>query len=160
MRNRRINAVLWSATAVFAAGAVAVMAWAVLAPLPVTPAAGAPRDRARMSGDGRSALPAIESFEAVWQVRLRRPLVDGEPELAAGAVPTPASGTAPPLTLVGTIGTSLAMLRTPSAQVEVRGVGEQLLGAEVVAVRPAQVDLRYNGQVVTLSKPPERATDR
>ena len=39
--------------------------------------------------------------------------------------------------------------------VEVRGVGESLNGVTVLAVRPAEVDVRFNGQVVKLAKPRE-----
>lgn len=150
---------LWTATALLAAGAAAVVAWAALAPLHDFAAPGEMR-QARTSHTRPNAVPAIESFEPIWEARLRGPLGDGEPELADAGRAPPAAGASPPLTLVGTIGTSLAMLRTPSAQVEVRGVGETLLGAEVVSVRPAQVDLRYNGRLVTLNKPPEQSVGR
>jgi hypothetical protein len=52
------------------------------------------------------------------------------------------------------VGHSLALLATPEGGVVVRGVGESLSGAEVISVQPLRVDLRYNGKVVTLTKPP------
>lgn len=63
------------------------------------------------------------------------------------------------LTLVGTIGQSLAMLRTADGSVEVCGVGETVGGAEVVSVRPRRVEVRINGQLVALTKADADATD-
>ena len=60
------------------------------------------------------------------------------------------------LTLVGTIGTTLALLKTPTNTVEVRGVGESLNGVTVLAVRPSEVDVRFNGQILKLAKPAEQ----
>jgi hypothetical protein len=160
MAKQRINTALWMAATLLVAGAAVVVSWAVLAPAPDAVRAEGRMRSAAATQARPNAAPPIETFEPVWEARLRRTFADAELEHADGGPAAPSTGASPPLTLVGTIGTSLAMLRTPAAQIEVRGVGEKLLGAEIVAVRPAQVDLRYNGRLVTLSKPPEHGTGR
>jgi hypothetical protein len=65
----------------------------------------------------------------------------------------PATTANGPFTLVGTIGDSVVMIRTPAGQVEVKSVGELASGARIVAIRPMQVDVELNGQRMTISKP-------
>ena len=71
--------------------------------------------------------------------------------LAADVAPAPQGF---PVSLVGTVGDTLAILRQENGQVEVRGAGENVAGVEVLEVRPARVRVRFNGQELTLEKPP------
>ena len=71
---------------------------------------------------------------------------------------SPAEATAPggfQLTLAGTIGNSLALLRRADGSIEVKAVGESIDGVEVLAIRSGQIELRVNGEKVTLKKPKE-----
>ncbi|HZK82385.1 MAG TPA: hypothetical protein VFC46_14990, partial [Humisphaera sp.] len=77
---------------------------------------------------------------------------------AIAAQATAAAGLMPPVTLVGTVGTSLAMLRGPDGVISVLSVGDQLAGAQVLAIRPAQIDVRFNSRTLTLDKPKEAGT--
>lgn len=132
---------LWTGAAMLLLGGVSALAWALLAPLETVSAAGV----------GPATRPATRpaELEVVYAADFR-------PALLAGAqVAEVAQGPLPPLALVGTVGDSLALLRTSANVVEVKAIGEKLLGAEVLAVRSGEVDLRYNGKVVTLKKPPE-----
>jgi hypothetical protein len=91
---------------------------------------------------------------------LRRPLIDPEndaqsPEAIAAQATAGGSTAPPPITLVGTIGESLAMLRGTDGNVSVLKIGDQLDGVQLLAVRPAQVDVRYNNRTLTLDKPKE-----
>lgn len=167
MNTRRTNSILWGTAAALGCAAVGVAATGLLLPLDgrsddeadVVRQAGPATRTASAGGPG---LPPLESFAPVWTARLRRPFAVAETSPPASVVPTPAAvrsaATAadqppPPLTLVGTIGDALALLRAPDGSVEVRAVGESVAAATVLAVRPAQVDLRYNGRLVTLRRP-------
>ena len=107
-------------------------------------------------------------FEAAGILRpglgesIRRPLndetTDAKSPEAIAAQATAAAGLMPPITLVGTVGTSLAMLRGPDGVVSVLSVGDQLAGAQVLAIRPAQIDVRFNSRTLTLDKPKETGT--
>jgi hypothetical protein len=58
--------------------------------------------------------------------------------------------------LVGTIGNSVALVRTGAGgAIEVKGVGEQVNGAKIVAIRPMQVDVEVGGARMTIVKPRE-----
>jgi hypothetical protein len=160
MTARQINQMLWSAAACFCGGAVIVVLLGVLIPTTAsTPA------QPIQSGDvgkhtmpsAQASLPPLESFESIWTKPLRRALLEGPVTAQAmtPAGPVVAVPGALPITLVGTIGNTLAMLQNPDGSVVVRGVGDQLAGAEVIAIRPGQIDVRYNGQALTLNKPKE-----
>jgi hypothetical protein len=105
------------------------------------------------------ATPAdpLQEFERVWTRRFQGP----DRQTPQNELPEPAPIVAAatnesdpmPLTLVGTVGRTLALLRTTDGTVEVRAVGETLAGAEIVSVEPSRVEVRYNGRVVTLVKP-------
>jgi len=156
MTARQINQALWAAAACLCGVAVIVLVFGVLLPTSV----GNARTEAPGSGDkhampsAQASLPSLESFESIWAKPLRRTLVDSP----AGSSPTTPAGPvvaapgAVPITLVGTIGTTLAMLQNPDGSVVVKGIGDQLAGAEVTAIRPGQVDVRYNGLALTLTK--------
>jgi len=150
---RQINSVLWAASAALAIGAVVCAGLTVLWPLQVD--ADAQRDAIASASTQPASLPPLESLQAAANVPLRtRAAAVATTQDAASASSASASNT-PPFTLVGTIGTSLALLRTPAGQIELKAVGEEAMGAKVLAIRPAQVDVRFNGQSLTLQKPKE-----
>ena len=152
MNSRQINAVLWTAAAVLASGAVVCALLIVLWPLKGS--ANPDANRLVSASTQPASLPALESLRTAASVPLRRSGAIATTQDAAN--PSLAStSNAPPFTLVGTIGTSLALLRTPAGQVELKAVGEEAMGAKVLAIRPAQVDVRFNGQSLTLQKPKE-----
>jgi hypothetical protein len=98
---------------------------------------------------GEAARPdSLDRYKVVWSRSLR----DLSPAAPAARATTDAGELH--LSLVGTVGHSLALLQTPEGGVEVRAVGETLGGAEVLSVEPLKVELRYNGRIVTLVKPP------
>jgi hypothetical protein len=161
MNARQINTMLWATAAALLAGgasAVALMLW-----LPLERQGASDAGHARSSTKPTTApasLPPLAAFEKLWSTPLRQPLGAAAPMTQTTqepivATPTTADGAPPPVSLVGTIGTSLAMLKTPSNAVEVCGVGESVNGVTVLAVRPAEVDVRYMGRTLKLSKPPE-----
>lgn len=164
MTARQINLLLRTAAAVVCGVGVLATAGLVVLPLRVSAAHGQsvhPQD-APSSADVLTTLPPIESFSAAWTGPLRRPLVDVDaPPVETPTVTTNAvaatSGSTAQFALVGTVGTSLAMLRGPDGVVMVKGVGDLIAGAVVVAIRPTRVDLRMNGSIVTVEKPPTDA---
>jgi len=134
-----------------AIGAIACASLTLLWPLNTRVATD--RDVTASASTQPSSLPPVESLQAVANVQLRRvTAVAATQSITAGS--ELASDT-PPFTLAGTIGTSLALLRTPAGQIELKAVGEEAMGAKVLAIRPSQVDVRFNGQSVTLQKPKE-----
>jgi hypothetical protein len=151
MTARLINQMLWVTAACFCGVAVLVVLLGVL--IPTT--ASTPAQPAHSADHDKHAPPALESFESIWAKPLRRALIEGPvtPQAMTPAGPVVAAPGALPITLVGTIGNTLAMLQNPDGSVVVKGVGDQLAGAEVTAIRPGQIDVKYNGQALTLNKP-------
>lgn len=164
MTARQINLLLQSGAACLGGAAILLAAGIMFLPLGVSssPNRVVRPTNASSTSDAPTTLPPVESFRAIWANSLRRPLVDVEeaptvsPQNTAAPAPAP-SVALPPLALVGTVGTSLAMLRGADGSIQVKGVGDTISGAEVVAIRENQVDLRLNGSVTTLEKP--RAED-
>jgi len=158
MSARQLNTILWSLATLLACAALGVLAIGVLMPLQPSPAATATSvGKAAAAGANTTAIPSVESFEPVLNRSLRIALNDAGPA-AARAAPAAAPATtapAPSLVLVGTIGKSLAMIKTPDGNVALAGVGEQINGADVLAIRPTQVDVRIGGKTVTLEIPAE-----
>src|SRR5690349_20741307 len=152
MNSRQINSVLWTVAATLAIGALTCALLTVLWPLH---GVAEPGDVAIATASTQpTSLPPLESLQTAANVPLRRAVAVATTQDAANAPAASASET-PPFTLAGTIGTSLALLRTPAGQIELKAVGEEAMGAKVLAIRPSQVDVRFNGQSVTLQKPKE-----
>lgn len=158
MNAKQINLVLWSAAGVASTAAIASLALGVLLPLQKVEStqfhAAVPASRPTAI----AGVPPASAFEKIWGMSLRQPLGDAPPSVptppvANVVVPVPAPASGLPVSLVGTIGTSIAMLKSANNAVEVCAVGESLNGVTVVAVRQAEVDVRFNGQIVKLSKP-------
>ena len=103
----------------------------------------------------------VAMLEPALSLRLRQPLGQAAPSLAA-TQQSPTESSAPaatsdqlPFTLVGTIGDSLALLRGADGNVEIKGVDENIAGAQVVAISPGEIRVRYNGKIAKLVKPKE-----
>jgi len=152
MNSRQINSLLWTAAATLAIGAVTCATLTVTWPLARD--ATADPDVVAAASTQPASLPPLESLQAAANVPLRRVATVASTQDTPNARTASASDT-PPFTLAGTIGTSLALLRTPAGQIELKAVGEEAMGAKVLAIRPSQVDVQFNGQSVTLQKPKE-----
>ena len=151
MNSRQINSVLWTAAAMLAIAAVTCAALTVMWPLSVGVQANG--DASASASTQPSSLPPLESLQAAANVPLRRDAAAATTQAVTASNSVPAD--TPPFTLAGTIGTSLALLRTPAGHIELKAVGDDAMGAKVLAIRPSQVDVRFNGQSVTLQKPKE-----
>lgn len=155
MTTRQINVLLWASATALCAAALAVALWGILAPVGDV-GAGAAAQPVTTPGNAQLAsasLPSLESFAPVWSKPIRRPLVDGQmvasaPDTAAA----PIADTSLPVTLVGTIGNSLAMLKLADGSIALKGPGDQVAGVDVLSVRPAAVDIRFAGRTITLNK--------
>jgi hypothetical protein len=154
MNVRRINSMLWLATLACVALAAASLAAGLLLPLEGG-ASESSGNRISKSQSHRSptAVAALESFEQIASRKFRSPLADVAAAAAPAGVAAPGGqqGGAGPV-LVGTIGDSLAMFRMPDGSIALKGVGDSLDGAEVVAIHPEQVETRANGRSVTFTK--------
>jgi hypothetical protein len=161
MNARQINSMLWATAATLVAGGIAAVALMLWLPLERQESADAARRTpATKPTTAPGSLPPLAAFEKLWSMPLRQPLGAAAPMTQAETAVTPptptvSDGSPPPVSLVGTIGTSLAMLKTASNAVEVCAVGESVNGVTVLAVRPAEIDIRYMGRTLKLSKPPE-----
>ena len=153
MNSRQINTLLWTAAATLVIGAVTCATVTVLWPL--KRAHDSDRDAIASASTMPASLPPLESLQAAASVPLHRSSTAAVATTQAVAAATTSAPETPPFTLAGTIGTSLALLRTPAGQIELKSVGEEAMGAKVIAIRPSQVDVRFNGQSVTLQKPKE-----
>ena len=152
MNSRQINSVLWTAAAMLAIGAVTCAALTVMWPL--SGGVQANGDASVSASTQPSSLPPLESLQAAANVPLRRAAAAATTQAVTASNNSVPADT-PPFTLAGTIGTSLALLRTPAGHIELKAVGDDAMGAKVLAIRPSQVDVRFNGQAVTLQKPKE-----
>ena len=160
MTVRRANLLLWTAAGVLGAGAMTVLSFGMLWPVtgsspPQPPSVAAPTTT-RAPSPTPTTAPTLAGYDSVWTLRLRQPLNAPAAAPAVAAAPKPVAAPAQfPVTLVGTVGDSLAMLKMPNGEVQVKRVGESAGGAKIVAVRRAQADVQLNGQLVTLHKPKE-----
>ena len=138
--------------------ATLVVLWGLLAPYDAaedTSPGAAPRTSAPVRPSARAGgTPTLAEFEEVWDVDLRRPLVDPAPAVTASSVIRAAQAAAPiGLKLAGTVvepGHSMAVFVTPAGKSELKAVGDKAGNAEVVDIQSDRVTLRYNGSPVTL----------
>jgi hypothetical protein len=82
--------------------------------------------------------------------------------VVAGGTPDAAAPPAafPPLVLVGTIGNTLAMLRTADGKIQVRSPGESIAGATVRSVSRERVEFDWNGRRVSITRAAPAAAAR
>jgi hypothetical protein len=160
MNVRRVNRGLWTLTAALAAAAFACAVLGVVVPVeaPVADTELWRRPAATSQASPDSQLP-LSAFESIWALNLRKPLTESAADAArtTDANPTTmATGGGGPFVLVGTIGNSVALVRAGAGgAIEVKGVGEQVNGAKIVAIRPMQVDVEVGGARMTIVKPRE-----
>jgi len=150
MSSRRINAMLWSGAFVLAALTVLLVAWAILSPVEPEALEQARKLLPQTNPTNASGLPALSDVQALLDKPLRKNLNSAAPTTSVANLSNNANQ--PPLTLVGTIGNSLAMLRMPDGKIELKAVGESIAGMTVVAISPNKVDVRHNGKVISLDK--------
>jgi hypothetical protein len=154
----RINSMLRYAAMVFVAASLLAIALGLFVPLSTSETALSPANHGGSSVPVGSSVanPPLSAFESVFARRLRDSIGD---QGVASAAPSQSGDVAPPqqLTLVGTIGTSLAMIQGPDGTVALVEIGDDVDGAQAVAIRPTQVDLRLNGRIITLRKAPDAA---
>jgi hypothetical protein len=154
MTMRRINLLLWTATALLMVAAAGIVAAAIVMPLATL---GSQMPAPDISAATQPQVDALEDYARIWSRSLRN--LESRTDAPAVASTQPAKG--PGLTLAGTVGHSVALLRTADGAVHVRAVGERLAGAQVVAIEPYKVELRHDGQTITLAKPrPGMITER
>ena len=104
---------------------------------------------------GPAAAPPPDAFGSALDRPWRPSLGDtpsGTTAVASSAPALPAAALPQRLTLVGTVGESVALIRGPDGTVALVEVGDDVDGADVVAIREQQVDLRQGGRVVRLQK--------
>ena len=150
MRARNVNAILWMISALLCAGAVGAIALGVT--LQLDGDVGDLSNRDAIAPTTHSSSTQLASFELILARQWRQSLTESSSSMPAEAA-TP--GGVSQLTLVGTIGNSLALLRHADGSVEVKAVGETIDGAEVLAVRPGEIDIRKDGANAILRKPKE-----
>jgi hypothetical protein len=153
MRVARIKSMLWVITAAAAAGTIIVIIAAATLPFgssadaPLQPAGGAPTE---VTTGQALAIPPLASFEAAWSLPLRRPLVEAPaPALAATDAPVKPAGLA--LRLVGTIIDGQhprGLFMIGLTKVELKGVGDAVAGARVVAIDSDAATLSYEGKTL------------
>jgi hypothetical protein len=161
MTAKKLNALLWMIAALFGVGAVVALLYGSLLPIDRSMSIGGSSILPATQAASSSKIPPPAAFDQIVHAIYRQPLGDPAPQVTLVPVPATTSppGTLPgglPVTLVGTVGNSLAMLKTLTNTVEVCGVGEVFKGVTVVAVRPSEVEVKFNGQNITLSTPSEK----
>jgi hypothetical protein len=157
MRTTRLRSTLWLTTALGAAGAIAALFAAFSLPLQTPEPSSSTLSRTPTSAPAAAiaSLPPLESFEPAWRLPLRRPLVDPPPTTPALPAAAAAKPAAPPVRLVGTIIDARhprGVFVTGLATVEVKGVGESVGGAKILAVDDNTATLAYNDDTVTLRR--------
>ena len=163
MNHRRVNLMLRASAGLLALLAVGAVVGGLLSPLPTGESDGIEVARARpVSRPTAAALPPLPEFERVWNRRLRPSFDtvtaanDGTSSVVAAPATASPAVSASAISLVGTIGENIALIRDASGSVEARQVGETIAGVgTVVAVRPSEVDLQQDGRRVTLRRAPE-----
>src|SRR6266566_1352023 len=150
MSSRRINSLLWTCATALLALAVGAIVWTVVNPVEhdsIARPTGA--NNPTTNPASAAGLPSLASMQAILDKPLRWNLT-GEPTTDARAAV--ANSNDPPLTLVGTIGNSLAMLKTRDGKIELKGVGETVAGMTVVSISASRIQVRYNGRLISLDK--------
>jgi hypothetical protein len=163
MTRRRTNSLLYGGAAALGAAAVVVVVFSVA---PLESEATSPRGvRVTPVAALATTHPASEVADlAALEPVLSRPLRGPAASVAHIAPPTEAHAPPPPvaaagLTLVGTIGDSTALLRGSEGTWSRDRSGSAWGGAEVIAVRGGEAQVRIaGGRVVTLRKSPATTT--
>jgi len=102
-----------------------------------------------------TTIPTTTPGDAVWSRAFRGSLNDAAFNGTPAASPAATSNISGSLSLVGTIGDALALIRLADGSVVARGVGDDVGdgASSVVTIGPKGVELSVNGQRVLLAKP-------
>lgn len=142
--------ILLAIHAVLAAAIVGSVALAVQSvDLAAAPQPAGPRSPKAASSHPRPPR-TIDDYPALCQGKLRLPLYDPPPTMAAVAT-RPLGGST--LRLIGTVierGFPYAMFRLPTGDVKAVGVGEAVEGMVVLAIDKASATVRSGGKVSTI----------
>src|SRR5437867_1325204 len=149
MTSRQINLFLWTASATLCALAAAAVAWTILNSPASEPIAQTTHTTPTTNPTAMVNLPSFSEIQPFLDKPLRHNLTGSAPTTSAAAQQNSAD---PPITLVGTIGNSLAMLKTRDGKIELKAVGESISGLTIVAISPSKVEARYNGRLISLDK--------
>lgn len=149
MTSRQINLSLWAASAILCACAIAAVAWTIFNPLQGEPLPVSARATPTTQPTAMVNLPSPSDMDPILDKPLRHSLASSS---AAAIATTQQNSNDPPLVLVGTIGNSLAMLKTRDGRIELKSVGESISGLTILAIAPSKIEGRYNGRVIQLEK--------
>jgi len=149
MTSRRINLFLWTASIFLCALAGAALVWTMLNPIEAEPIAASVHPIPATNPTAMVNLPSLTDVQPYLDKPLRHNFNGASQTSGATAQ---ANSTEPPLILVGTIGNSLAMLKTRDGKIELKGVGESISGLTILTITPAKVEARYNGRTISLDK--------
>ena len=152
MTPRTLNTLLWTGAILCVAGSALAVAVAVTLPLDEAPQERTGTDHRIPSTQPVESISETFALDNVWSRSLRTGLTEAAPTMQRTGNAQP-SGT-PQLLLVGTIGQSVALLQS-GGSVEAALVGDTVAGAEVISIRPGEVQLRQNDQLFTLTKSAE-----
>ena len=147
---RRINRLLWWTAGLSAAGAVAVLIAGVMLPIDAAAQVSATPQRPAVAATRPLETASSGLLERAWNAPVRQQL---DATTSANQPAKASASDTPPVTLVGTVGTSLAMLQAPGGEVVLAGVGDEAAGVKIVSIRPWQIDVQYRGRALTLNKP-------
>jgi hypothetical protein len=149
MTSRQINMFLWTGSVVFCALAVAAVGWTFLNPVQPQAIAASSHAVPTTNPTAMVNLPSLSDVQPFLDKPLRHNFSGSASATVAAAQQ---NSTDPPLTLVGTIGNSLAMLKTRDGKIELKAVGESISGLTILTITPAKVEARYNGRTISLDK--------
>ena len=140
---------LWTGSVVLCALAVGALAWTFLTPIEPQAIAQSNRTLPATNPTAMVNLPSLADVQPFLDKPLRHNFTGVSPTAVAAAQQNSAE---PPLTLVGTIGNSLAMLKTRDGKIELKAVGESIAGLTILTIAPSKIEGRYNGRLISLDK--------
>ena len=164
MNSRQIKQVLTLLSGIALAVSVATLLWSVASPLESIEFAGVRSATTRAAATSRATVnqnPSPREFEHIWATSFRQPLGDALPDTSPKVNPAKVDKPeviaintgVPAVTLIGTIGTSIALLKMVNNSVEALEIGETASGVTVLSIKPSEVEIKINGQSQTLTKP-------
>src|SRR5215216_2824256 len=131
MTSRQINMFLWSGTLVLCALAIGAVAWVILNPLKTEQPTQSTHSMPTTNPTSMVNLPSLSEIQPFLDKPLRHNFTGSS---ATTIATTQQNSADPPLTLVGTIGNSLAMLRTADGRIELKAVGESIAGLTILTI--------------------------
>jgi hypothetical protein len=141
---------LWTGSALVCALAAGAIAWTLLNPIQSEPVAQIHQSIPTTNPTAMVNLPSLSDIQPFLDKPLRHNFT-GSTTTTALATTQPSSAELP-LILVGTIGNSLAMLKTRDGTIELKAVGETVAGVTIVSITASKVEARYNGKLIQLDK--------